>query len=205
MPALSIAAGAQLLNQWKPKVNSQTIKLTPELQLSLEQFYFLEARLLDARQYQQWLGLLSEDIQYVMPSRVNVQVDNQKKGQEDMISVERELETVDSDGCPVREESFIHLSVRVDRAYKMNSWSENPPARTRRLIGNVELISAEGDKLTVYSNFHLYYARPGSKNFIYSGQRRDTLLQTDDSYKIGYREVIMDYANIDVPTLGLLF
>ena len=113
-----------------------------------------------------------------MPSRVNVQVNNRERGQEDMISVERELEGEDSMGCPHREENYILLMLRAERAYKINSWSENPPARTRRLVGNIELMAREGDTLSVLSNFHLYYARPGSENVIYSGQRRDTLLAT---------------------------
>ncbi len=179
--------------------------ITPELQLSVEQFYYQEARLLDNRQYQQWLALITEDIQYQMPSRINIAVDNRMHGTEDMISVERELEDANSMGCPIREENFIHLTVRVERAYKMNSWSENPPARTRRIIGNVEIGDTDDDSIKVLSNFHLYYARPGSENFIYSGQRRDTLLRVEKSYKIQHREVIMDYATIDVPTLGLLF
>lgn len=179
--------------------------ISPELQLRVEQFYFREARLLDNRQYQQWLGLITEDIQYQMPSRINVAIDNRMHGNEDMISVERELEDSKSMGCPIREENFLHLAARIDRAYKMNSWSENPPARTRRIIGNVELDKTEEDSLKVLSNFHLYYARPGSDNFIYSGQRSDTLVGFEDSYKIKHREVIMDYSKIDVPTLGLLF
>jgi len=177
---------------------------TPQEQRALERFYFHEARLLDNRQYQQWLALVSEEISYLMPSRTNLLVNNRERGNEHMISVERELEGADSMGCPIREETCIHLMVRVERAYKVNSWSENPPARTRRLIGNIELMGRDGEELAVLSNFHLYYARPGNDNFIYSGQRRDTLVAEQDSYRIKRREVVMDYANIDVPTLGLL-
>ena len=82
-----------------------------------------------------------------------------------MISVERELEGGDSMGCPIREESYIHLMVRVERAFKINSWSENPPARTRRIVGNVELMSSGSEEYSVVSNFHLYYSRPGSCQF----------------------------------------
>lgn len=175
-------------------------------QFAIEQFYYREARLLDNRQYQQWFALVTEDISYVMPSRVNKLVDNKLRGQEDMISVERELERGgDVNGSPIREEGYAHLYVRVDRAYKMNSWAENPPARTRRIIGNVEILAIEEHRYTVTSNFHLFFARPGSDNFIYSGQRNDGLIIDGDSFKIETREVIMDYANIDVPTLGLLF
>ena len=148
---------------------------------------------------------MSEQISYLMPSRVNVQVDNRARGNEDMISVERELEDQESMGCPIREETYIHLMVRVERAYKINSWSENPPARTRRIVGNIELMAREGDSFSVLSNFHLYYARPGNEDVIYSGQRRDTLLSQEEGFHIGRREVVMDYANIAMPTLGLLF
>lgn len=186
-------------------MSNTAFETTPEQQRALERFYHYEARLLDNRQYQQWLALITEDIAYLMPSRVNVQVNNRDRGKEGMIAIERELEDADSMGCPIREESYIHLMVRVERAYKVNSWSENPPARTRRIIGNVELMSVQGDEHQVISNFHLFYARPGNENFIYSGQRRDQLLADGTSYKLKRREIIMDYASIEVPTLGLLF
>jgi 3-phenylpropionate/cinnamic acid dioxygenase small subunit len=122
-----------------------------------------------------------------------------------MISPERELEDEDSLGCPLREEGYVLLMVRAERAYKINSWSEHPPARTRRIVGNIELMAREGDTLSVLSNFHLYYCRPGNAQVIYSGQRRDSLLSTPDGYRIQRREVILDYADIELPTVGLLF
>ena len=186
-------------------MSSAAATTSPDQQRALEAFYYLEARLLDNRQYRQWLALLSEDIRYLLPARVNVQVDNRQRGEEEMISVERELEGADSMGCPVREDGYMHLMLRVERAYKVNSWSENPPARTRRIVGNVELMARSDDNYSVVNNFHLYYARPGGDSFIYSGQRRDLLLATGDSFRLGRREVILDYADIDLPTLGLLF
>ena len=187
-------------------MSDMAIATNPEQQRALERFYFREARLLDNRQYQQWLTLVTEDIQYRLPARVNVQVDNRERGTEQMISVERELEGADSMGCPIREENYIHLMLRVERAFKINSWSENPPARTRRIVGNVELMHRSGERHTVLSNFHLYYSRPGSASFLYSGQRRDVLLAANtDDFRLQQREVILDYADIDLPTLGLFF
>lgn len=182
-----------------------SLAIAADEQRALERFYFHEARLLDNRQYKQWLELLSPDIQYLMPARTNLMVNNRERGSEAMISVERELEGVDSMGCPIREESYIHLMVRVERAFKVNSWSENPPPRTRRIVGNVELMGREGGELSVLSNFHLFYARPGSANFLYSGQRRDTLVAEGEMFRILRRDVIMDYADIEYPTFGLLF
>ena len=190
-------------------MNLLSLETTPQEQRLLERFYFHEARLLDGRQYLQWLTLLSEDIHYVMPSRVNVQVNNRERGQEGMISVERELEGEDSMGCPHREENYLLLMLRAERAYKINSWSENPPARTRRIVGNIELMARDNDTeesiLSVVSNFHLYYARPGNESVMYSGQRRDTLAPKPDGFRICRREVVLDYAIIELPTLGLFF
>ena len=186
-------------------MKSMKTMISPQQQMSVEQFYFHEARLLDSRQYQQWLTLLSEDIQYVMPSRHNAMIDNRQRGKEAMISIDHELDTAESMGCPLREENFLILSVRVERAYKMNSWSENPPARTRRIVGNVEVLSCSDEQLSVISNFHLHYSRPGNATTLYSGQRRDTLIPLEDSYKVSQRTVIMDYATIEAPTMGLLF
>ncbi|MEP1472287.1 MAG: aromatic-ring-hydroxylating dioxygenase subunit beta [Halieaceae bacterium] len=185
-------------------MSSDSLVISPEEHRALERFYFQEARLLDNRQYQQWLALIAEDVRYLMPARGNPMVDNSERGHEHMISVERELEDSDSLGCPIREEGYIHLMLRVERAFKINSWSENPPARTRRLVGNIEVVSLENDEWSVLSNFHLYYARPGNDSVIYSGQRRDQLTASADSFRIQSREIIMDYADIALPTLGLL-
>ena len=181
-----------------------SLEVSVDEQRALERFYFHEARLLDNRQYKQWLDLIDPGIEYVMPARTNVLVNNRERGQEEMIAVERELEGPDSLGCPLREESFIHLAARVERAYKINSWSENPPARTRRLVGNIELMQRDGATWSVISNFHMYFSRPGSGNFIYSGQRRDHLVQEEGGFKLRRREVIMDYADIELPTLALI-
>lgn len=186
-------------------MSKEAMIFTPEQQYAVEQFYYREARLLDGRQFQQWLALVSPEINYRLPSRVNVQVDNRQRGDEAMLGVERELEGVDSMGCPIREEGYLHLMIRVERAYKINSWAEQPPARTRRIIGNIELVSQVGDSLSALSNFHLYYARPGSDTVVYSGQRRDTLETGEQGYLIRDREVILDYADIALPTLGLFF
>lgn len=174
-----------------------------ELQHAVEQFYYYEARLLDGRQYQTWLGLCSESIRYVMPARTNPLVDNAERGDESMISVERELDGVDSEGTPIRNESYPYLMLRVERSFKPNAWAENPPARTRRIVGNVEITDVQPDRLSVVSAFHLHWSRPGSRSFLYAGQRRDVLLRVDDGFRILDREIVMDVADIELPTLGL--
>ena len=58
-------------------------------------------------------------------------------------------------------------------------------------------------RLGVTSAFHLHYARPGGPSCFYAGQRRDELVRTGDGFRLARREIVMDVANIEVPTLGL--
>lgn len=180
-------------------------RVTPKLQHEVEQWYYREARLLDGRQYQSWLALCHPEIRYVIPGRGNPLVRNLERGNEAMISVERELEGADSDGLPIRDETLPYLALRVERSFKANAWAENPPARTRRIVGNVEIVAADEQTLTVWSSFHLHYARPGSRSFLYAGQRRDTLARGEapGARLLLAREVILDMAEIAYPTLGL--
>jgi 3-phenylpropionate/cinnamic acid dioxygenase small subunit len=197
---VSTAGTAEMQNA-SPGYDATRVSL--ELQQDVEQFYYREARLLDGRQYQTWLTLCSESIRYVMPARTNPLVDNAERGNEEMISVDRELEGVESTGTPIRNESYPYLMLRVERSFKPNAWAENPPARTRRIVGNIEILGVQDDRLEVTSAFHLFYSRPGSANFLYAGQRRDVLLRSETGYRILDRMIIMDMADIEFPTLGL--
>ncbi len=186
---------------------SETFLASLELQHEIEQWYYREASLLDGREYQKWLTLCAPEIRYVVPGRSNPLVDNALRGTEEMLSVEKELEGRDGDRLPIRDESLPYLMLRVERTYKANAWAENPPARTRRIVGNVEITGVEGDDLSVRSAFHRYWTRPGSASFLYAGQRRDVLRRAEGravgDLRILRREVVLDMADIEYPTLGL--
>lgn len=170
----------------------------------IEQFYYREARLLDNREYQQWLGLLTEDIDYRIPSRHIATPDPKLRGTESFHSLEHEIDRGGPNGSPLRIENFFTLAIRVDRAFKVNAWAENPPARTRRFISNVEVFEIDEGYQT-YNNFQLVYSRHDNANFIYTGQRADILHQVDGELKIASREIIHDWNVIAVPTMGLFF
>ena len=188
---------------------ADALPATPALQHEIEQWYYREARMLDGREYQKWIAHCDPAIRYVVPGRSNPLVDNADRGHERMISVENELEGRESDGLPIRDETMPYLMLRAERAYKPNAWAENPPARTRRLIGNVEVTGIEGETLSVLSAFHLHWARPGSATFLYAGQRRDVLKRAEGAaegdLRLLRREVVLDMADIEYPTLGLFF
>ena len=170
----------------------------------IEQFYYREARLLDSRQFQQWLALLSEDVDYRMPSRFIATPDPRERGTEAYHAIDQELERGGPDSSPLRVENIFTLAIRAERAFKVNAWAENPPARTRRFINNVEVYQ-NGEGYQVFSNFMLHYSRHDNSNYQYSGQRIDLLRELDGELKIARREIIHDWSVIPVPTLGLFF
>jgi biphenyl 2,3-dioxygenase beta subunit len=52
-------------------MSCKAMKVTPELQLEIEQYYYHEAELLDDHRYREWLDLFSGDARYWMPTRAN--------------------------------------------------------------------------------------------------------------------------------------
>lgn len=176
--------------------------VSPEQHHDISQFYFREARLLDERKYQQWLALLAEDVSYIVPARHTPFPDPAKRETEAFLDLAHES----SAGLepPMRDDSYFTLSIRVMRAYKMNSWTDNPPARTRRFISNIEAYAVDGG-FDVYSNLLLYYSRYGQDNHVYSGRRHDLLRNTPDGLTIACREILLDWDVVTGPSVGLLF
>lgn len=168
----------------------------------IERFYFREARLLDERQFKTWLGLLAAEVCYRLPARFVPQPDPARRGSEAYHCVAGEF----SSQLPWREETALTLAIRAERALKPNAWAENPPARTRRLISNIEV---EPGVLPAHwhcrSNFLLAYSRHDQPTCFYTGQRQDALREDDGELKIVAREVYLDCTVIDAPTLALFF
>jgi 3-phenylpropionate/cinnamic acid dioxygenase small subunit len=175
-----------------------------QLAFEIERFYYREARLLDERRFKEWLDLLTDDITYTVPARHTALVEPRRQGTEDMYAPSRELS---QPGEPAfREENHLTLSLRVDRAYKLNSWTDNPPPRTRRFVSNLEVEVGDGPAShRTYTNFLLVYSRHGCDNYTYTGQRRDLLRRVDGALRIACREVILDWNVITAPSLGLFF
>ena len=175
-----------------------------EIITRVQQFYYREARLLDNRQYLSWLGLLTDDPDYRIPSRFIPTPNPQQRGTEAYHAVDNELGRGGPYQAPLRVENVFTLAIRADRAFKVNAWADNPPPRTRRFITNVEVFKT-ADGYQTYNNFMMTYSRHDNANFTYSGQRRDTLREVDGELKISRREVIHDWNVMSIPTMGLFF
>src|ERR1043166_7405526 len=95
------------------------------LWFELMQFYIREAWLLDERKFKDWLFFFTDALLYFMPRRKNVP--------------RRELhrEVTPLGDLALFEDDKCYLEMRVARLDTGMAWAEDPPPRTRHLIGNL--------------------------------------------------------------------
>ena len=163
------------------------------LKHEVEEFLFMEADLLDARRYQDWLELLTDDIHYWMPVRRTT------------TAREVDREFTQPGGVAFFDDDKAMLKMRVDRILVGGAWAEDPPSRTRRLITNLRILEAEGDELTVASNFQLYRTRLNSEEDQWIGRREDSLRRVDGQFRLARRHVFLEQTVILSQNLSSLF
>ena len=163
------------------------------LKHEVEEFLFMEADLLDARRYQDWLDLLTDDIHYWMPVRRTT------------TAREVDREFTQPGGVAFFDDDKAMLKMRVDRMLVGGAWAEDPPSRTRRLVTNLRILAAEGDELTVASNFQLYRTRLNSEEDQWIGRREDRLRRVDGQFRLARRHIFLEQTVILSQNLSSLF
>ncbi|HET9916069.1 MAG TPA: aromatic-ring-hydroxylating dioxygenase subunit beta [Candidatus Binatia bacterium] len=164
-----------------------------QLRHQVEDFYYLEAELLDERKLREWFKLLAEDIRYWMPLRHNPLERPDSVGEE--LSQPGEAYYFDDD--------WKSMKIRVERAYSKIAWAEVPPSRTRHLITNIRIKKDNGSELEVNSNFLVYRTRMESDKDIFVGARQDILRREGDGFKIARRTIILDQAVLDAKNISV--
>ena len=151
------------------------------LWLELMQFYIREAWLLDERKFQEWLGLFTEDVLYFMPRRKNVP------------RRESHREVTPLGDLALIEDDKRYLEMRVARLETGMAWAEDPPSRTRHLVGNL-VIEGVDDDGTVHAKtaFLCHRSHAEYDTALYSGYRQDVLHPVDGSWKISRRTIVLD-------------
>src|SRR6266566_2922869 len=147
-----------------------TVAVTPQqaLWLELMQFYIREAWLLDERQFTAWLDLFTEDVLYFMPRRKNVP------------RRESHREVTALGDLAVFEEDKRYLEMRVARLETGMAWAEDPPSRTRHLIGNLEAVPLETGEAEAKTAFLVYRSHLETDHQLLSGSREDVLRKKRD-------------------------
>jgi len=154
------------------------------LWFELMQFYIREAWLLDERRFKEWLDLFTDDVLYFMPRRKNV--------------LRRELhrEVTPLGDLAILEEDKRYLEMRVARLETGMAWAEDPPSRTRHLVGNLEATPMENGEVSARTAFLVYRSHLETDQQLLSGSREDVLRRTgDDTWQVARRTILLD-ANV---------
>jgi len=153
------------------------------LWFELMQFYIREAWLLDERRFTEWLALFTDDVLYFMPRRKNVR----------RRELEREVTSLGD--LALIEDDRTYLEMRVARLETGRAWAEDPPSRTRHLVGNLVVDPLESGEVRAKTAFLVYRSHLETDQQLLSGCREDVLRQVDGSWKVAKRTVILD-ANV---------
>lgn len=162
-----------------------------ELEREVAEFLYREAKLLDSNSLEQWLELLTEDINYEMPLRMT-----RERGEPDVSSQTGHF-----------SEDRRSLELRVKRLGTDFGWAENPPSRTRRFISNIRVENtADPNAVKADSYFLLYRSRGSSTQVdLISGERQDLLRRRDDGWKLASRLILVDQAVLGTRNLAIFF
>jgi ethylbenzene dioxygenase beta subunit len=152
-------------------------------------FLMHEAEVLDERHEREWLEMLTDDVEYLMPVRVN-----------------RER----AEGRGFSEEAFYFeetrgsLELRVRRFETEFAWAEDPPSRTRHFVTNVRVAPGEEDEIAVRSNLLLYRSRGSEpKHDMLSAERQDVLRKEDGQWKLRKRVILLDHSVLETHNLSV--
>lgn len=175
-----------------------------ETQHAVEQFLYREADLLDAFELEPWLDLLDRDAILEVPVRV-------------ARSPGSERPEFSGESYYLRED-YEMIRERVGRLAKEYAWSENPRSRVRHVLGNVRVLEATGDELTVANNQHVFRSYGDTPDHDLLSAQRHTVLRRggekgdgngdgsgggDTEFSIGRRTVYLDHSILNTKNLTL--
>jgi len=141
----------------------------------IEEFLTREAYLLDDHNYDAWLELFTDDIEYIIPLTEHVQGD------------------VEPAGHPIMKDDKLMLTMRVRKHQTGLSHVETPTSMTGHLITNILVEDgALPGELNVRSSFVVRQARKLRDEAWWVGRRRDLFRRVDGNWRIARREIVLD-------------
>jgi len=142
----------------------------------VESFLYEEAALLDEWRLDAWLALFTDDGTYSVPSTDAPDADP-------------------SDTLFLIADDYASLRSRVEQLMGKTTWSENPHARTRRLLGNVRIRRTDGARAWVTANFAVYRMR-SNQTATYVGRYEYVLERSQAGLRIQHRRAILDLESL---------
>lgn len=167
----------------QPKMQGP-VKLPPrELVYEIEQFLYREVRLLEEERYEEWLGIMTEDIIYWMPG---IQA-RYRKDKAPRYSHSR-MAHFDDD--------LLNLRRRVTRSLHETAWAEDPPTRSCYMVSNIEVEPVENtDEFIVHSVIMNVRGRNETEEDWLMARRKDRLRRIGDgAFRLARREIYITQA-----------
>jgi 3-phenylpropionate/cinnamic acid dioxygenase small subunit len=169
------------------------------LKQEIEEFLLAEADLLDARRFEDWLALFTDDVRYYMPLARNLPA----AGLADEFGAEgRDASWID-EGLETLRQRVAQLSTGVH-------WAEQPPSRTTHMISNLALTAVRPEAGTAEEvesrcRFLVYRNRLETEEYFYVGKRNDSLRRVDGRWRISRREIYLDQNVLLAKNLSVFF
>jgi p-cumate 2,3-dioxygenase subunit beta len=138
----------------------------------VEDFLFHEAALLDEWRLDEWQTLLTDDAHYLIPPNDDLEGDYRNS-----------LFIIADDRERIRQ--------RIIRVLDPNCHAEYPKSRTQRIIGNVRILTQDGDALEVAANYICYRYRRYERVGQYVGNYRYKLVRKGESFLIKEKKVVI--------------
>ena len=156
------------------------------LQHEVEQLLFLEARLLDDWNLDEWLTLYTGDARYVVPTT------DLPEG-----NPESDLVFIDDD--------YNRMAARVVRLKSRHAHREYPWSRTRRFVANVMVTATKGDVIEATASVAVWRFRAGESS-PYVGRYDVRLRREDGRLRLCYKRAILDLEELsDHGALSIIF
>ncbi len=150
-----------------------------ELVFEVTQFLYREARILDEERYEEWLGMMTDDIHYWMPG---IQARHRKD----------KAPVLDPKRMAFFDDDMLNMRRRVTRFKDPTAWAEDPPTRSCHVISNIEVeLTDKANEFKAYSTFINCRGRSETEEFWLAGRRTDVLRRGDDGLlRLAAREIV---------------
>ena len=157
------------------------------LRREIEAFLYLEARLADESQYEEWEKLAADDMHYWVP-----------KGAADYDPADR---------LSYINDNRARLATRIRQLKTGLRHAQSPPSPMRRVISNIEVLAADdvAGTWTVASNFVLYElaVQAGTTLHVWPGRVTHRLRRIDGELRMSQK--IVELVAADVPQWNMAF
>ena len=173
--------------------------MSPDLLQRVEQFIYREARLQDEHRYEDWEALWEDDAIYWIPANGDA--------------------TDPTKEMSIAFDNRSRIGTRVRQLLSGKRHSQAPPSRLRRLVSNIELLTAsearisteaaqagstdEDDLIRVAANFLVVESRRGTTQ-LWSGSFRYHLRDTGDELRLVRKHVHLVDNDQPLPNLAFL-